>query len=210
MHDREAAQAHFREQGFNTLRGEVRFWQAMFGLAFWGEIFDGSGAPNALNDIPPDLFSGAQFYEARRARMDQKATAISRSNVAEFVAAQLHAHGDTWTRIIFEGPRGDFSYRRVLEGAEVREFLSVIDAGIFAKVVRRIASNPNENRAGLPDYMVWRKKEVIFIEVKGIRETIRDSQLAWLYWMQSEGIPASVVRIKGVRVGAETASTADC
>lgn len=205
----EAAQAHFREQGFKTLRGEVQFWQAMFGLVFWEEIFDGTGAPNAYNDIPLDLFSGEKFYEARRAQIEKKAAAIARSNVAEFVAAQLHRHGDTWTRIVFESVRGDFAYRRVLQSAEVCEFLSVIDAGIFTKIVRRIASNPNENRAGLPDYMVWRDKTVVFVEVKGIREAIRDSQVAWLAWMQSEGIPARVLRIKGVRVGAKTASAAD-
>ena len=68
----EAALDYFHVQGFKTLRGEVRFWQAMFGLSFWEEIFEGTGTPNSLNDIPMDLFSGAQFYEARKARIDEK------------------------------------------------------------------------------------------------------------------------------------------
>ncbi|MGD0949004.1 MAG: VRR-NUC domain-containing protein [Candidatus Binatia bacterium] len=176
----EAAQDYFRERGFKTVRGEVRFWQAMFGLSFWEEIFDGTGTPNALNDIPADLFSGAQFYEARKAQIDEKAAVIALSRVGQFISAQLACHGDTWTRIVFDYPRGDFSYRQILQSPEVAEFLSVISPANFAKIVHRIALNPTENRAGLPDYMLWKGGGVLFIEVKGIREKIRDSQSAWL------------------------------
>ena len=191
----EAALDYLAGQGFNTLRGEVRFWQAMFGLVFWEEIFDGTGTPNAMNDIPHDLFSGQSFYEVRKARIDQKATLVARSNVAPFVSAQLRRHGDTWTRIVFDGR--DFSYRDVLNSAQVSQFLSAIQPPVFAKIVHRIASNPTENRAGLPDYLAWKDGTVVFVEVKGIREKIRDTQEAWLHWMVAEGIPVKVLRVKG-------------
>lgn len=194
----EAAQDCFHEQGFKTVRGEVQFWQAMFGLAFWEEIFDGTGTPNAMNDIPSDLFFGASFYEARKARIEEKAAFIALSNVGQFIAAQLHRHGNSWTRIVFDYPRGDFSYRQTLQSPEVAEFLSVISPANFARIVRRIALNPTENRAGLPDYMIWKGRDVVFIEVKGLREKIRDSQSAWLRWMKAEGIAAKVVRVKGI------------
>ena len=78
------------------------------------------------------------------------------------------------------------------------EFLAVIDPAAFSKVVHRIALNPNEHRSGLPDYLVWKERTYAFIEVKGIREAIRDGQHAWLSWLNAEGIPARVVRVKGV------------
>ena len=183
--------------GFKTLRGEVRFWQAMFGLCFWEEIFTDTGQPDTLNDIPLDLFSGTPFYQARRAAIDGKAAAVANSDLRRFVGEQLRRHGLTWTRIVFDGPRGDFSYRQVLDSPNVSEFLSVIQPGVFAKIVHRIAMNPNENRAGLPDYVAWRE-QVLFIEVKGIRERIRDTQAVWLSWMHAGGIPVKVLRIKGV------------
>jgi hypothetical protein len=192
----EAALDYLAGQGFNTLRGEVRFWQAMFGLVFWEEIFDGTGTPNAMNDIPHDLFSGESFYEVRKARIDQKAALVAKSNVAPFVSAQLRRYGDTWTRIVFDGR--DFSYRDVLNGAQVSQFLSTIQPPVFAKIVHRIASNPTENRAGLPDYVAWKDRTVVFVEVKGIREKIRDTQEAWLHWMVAEGIPVKVLRVRGV------------
>jgi hypothetical protein len=205
----EAAIDYFHGLGFRTLRGEVHFWQAMFGLTFWEEIFDGTGTPNFLNDIPMDLFSGAPFYEARKARIEQKAAAIASSNVAQFLLSQFRCHGDTWTRIIYESERGDFSYRQVLQSQEVEEFLSLINPSTFAKIVHRIALNPNSNRSGLPDYMIWKDGVITFIEVKGIREKIRESQAAWLLWMLAEGISIKVVRVKGIAPRSEVSVHSD-
>jgi hypothetical protein len=192
----QAAQDYFRQRGFCVLRGEVKFWQAMFGLTFWEEIFAETGAPNELNDIPNDLFAGDAFYAARQARIDEKAASVARGDLCNFILGQLHKHGGAWTRIIFDGRRGDFSYRQTLEGDDVREFLATIDPATFSKIVHRIARNPSDNRAGLPDYMIWKDGLTTFVEVKAVREKIRESQEVWLAWMQSAGIAARVVRVK--------------
>ena len=194
----QAAMDAFRQRGFRTLRGEVRFWQAMFGLAFWEEIFDGTGTPNGFQDIPSDLFSGPDFYQARRTRIDSKARRIAKSDLEAFVRGQLDRRAKQWTRIVYGPPRGDFSYREVLESGDASEFLRVISPLAFAKIIHRIACDPSANRAGLPDYMVWKDGEVTFVEVKGPREKIRESQKAWHDWMQDARIPLLIVRVKGV------------
>jgi hypothetical protein len=86
----------------------------------------------------------------------------------------------------------------VLESAEVGDLLSTISPAVFASVVHRIAENPNDRRAGLPDYIVWKDGVVVFVEVKGIREKLRDSQSAWLAWMLAKDIPVKVARVKGI------------
>lgn len=178
--------------GGPLLAGDVR-------LTFWEEIFAGSDAPNAISDIPMDLFSGAAFYEARRAAIDARAATIARSDLRQLVAAQLRRHGSTWTRIVYDHPRDDFSYRSVLESADTGDFLAIIAPAAFAKVVHRIASNPSEHRAGVADYVMWKDGAVVFVEVKGIREKLRESQVAWIAWMQAEGIAVKVVRVKGIQ-----------
>lgn len=50
----EIVQNHFKRLGYKIVRGEVRFWQAMYGLAFWDEIFQGVDIEFTLNDIPLD------------------------------------------------------------------------------------------------------------------------------------------------------------
>jgi hypothetical protein len=69
---------------------------------------------------------------------------------------------------------------------------------VFARIVHRIASNPTENRSGLPDYVMWKGRDVVFVEVKGVREQVRESQVAWMTWMRNQGIPVKIVRVKGV------------
>ena len=51
------------------MRGEVAFWQGMFALAFYEEIF--SKNVQTYNDIPSDLFS-ADFYPNRKEEIDKK------------------------------------------------------------------------------------------------------------------------------------------
>jgi hypothetical protein len=141
--------------------------------------------------------AGKAFYDVRRSRIDEKAALIARSDVRAFILGQLQRWGATWTRIVFDGARGQFSYRAHLESADVSEFLSTIEPTVFARIVHRIASNPTENRAGLPDYMIWKDRALCFVEIKGVREQIRDSQSAWLAWMIAESIAVRVVRVKG-------------
>ncbi len=80
----------------------------------------------------------------------------------------------------------------------VQDFLKRIDPELFAKIVYRIAQNPNENRAGVPDFVIWNDKELRMSEIKKVREKVRDSQDAWLAWMVSERIPVEIVRVKSV------------
>jgi hypothetical protein len=46
---------------------------------------------------------------------------------------------------------------------------------------------------------MWKDGAVVFVEVKGIREKLRESQVAWIAWMQAEGIAVKVVRVKGIQ-----------
>lgn len=80
----------------------------------------------------------------------------------------------------------------------VQEFLKRIDPNIFSKIVYRIAQNPNHNRAGVSDFVVWNDDSLTMIEVKKIREKIRESQLEWLNWMVEESIPVRIVRLRAV------------
>lgn len=194
-----AAIEYFQGRGFKVLRGEVQFWQAMFGLAFWEEIFNGTGLPDGFNDIPSDLFSGAGFYRARATVIDRKARIIEGADLPLFMEEQLRKYGAVWTRIVYDGGRNQFAYRDHLASQQVADFLAAIPPATFAKIVHRIAVNPAENRAGLPDYTIWHASDVQFIEVKGERERIRDTQISWINWMQAQGFGVKVVRVKAAK-----------
>ena len=78
----------------------------------------------------------------------------------------------------------------------VQEFLQRIDSEIYAKIVYRIAQNPNENRSGVSDFVIWNDDEPKMVEVKKVREQVRESQINWFSWMADENIPVEIVRVK--------------
>ncbi|NCB49877.1 MAG: VRR-NUC domain-containing protein [Alphaproteobacteria bacterium] len=80
----------------------------------------------------------------------------------------------------------------------VQKFLRRVDSDTYAKIVYRIAQNPNENRSGVPDFIIWNDDELKMIEIKKVREQVRESQINWLSWMVDENIPVEIVRVKGV------------
>ena len=167
----------------------------MFCLTFWDEIFDGMGEPSKGQDIPHDLFRGEDFYLKRQQAIDSRYEQIKFINISEFINQQIKRSEGTWTRLIYNGDQDMMAYAK---SGVVQDFLQRIDADTFAKIVYRIAQNPNENRSGVSDFIIWNDDELRMIEVKKVREQIRESQLNWLSWIVDENIPVEIVRVKAV------------
>lgn len=191
----DAVRDYYQHKGYKVMRGEVTFWQGMFALAFYDEIF----AINkySYNDIPTDMFS-QNFYPNRKESIDKKYEYLKTANLHEFINKQLKAHEKTNTRILTDSAI-DKSANCIefFKTPIVQEFLTKIKPQTFAKIVFRIAQNPGENRAGTPDFVIWNGKEMIFVEVKREKETLRDGQITWLEFLNKNNIPSSVTRVKG-------------
>lgn len=186
---------HAEQLGWQVMRAEVSFWQAMFCLSFWEEIFEGMGAPSQGRDIPYDLFRGEEFYLNRQQEIDHRYEKIKSSNLPDFINQKIKISEGTWTRLIYDGKQDMLEYAK---SDIVQEFVKKISPQTYSKIVYRIAQNPNENRSGLSDFIIWNDQELKMVEVKKIREQIRDSQVNWLSWMIDENIPAEIVRVKGI------------
>ncbi|WP_419904631.1 VRR-NUC domain-containing protein [Kiloniella sp.] len=186
---------HAEQQGWHVMRAEVSFWQAMFCLTFWDEVFEGMGEPSQGQDIPHDLFRGDDFYLNRQKVIDSRYEQIKSINLSEFINQQINRSEGTWTRLIYNGDQDMLAYAK---SKIVQDFLQKIDPEIFAKIVYRIAQNPNENRSGVSDFIIWNDDELKMVEVKKVREQVRESQLNWLSWMIDENIPVEIVRVKAV------------
>ena len=182
------------QKGWRVMRAEVSFWQAMFCLSFWDEIFAGMGAPSQGQDIPHDLFQGENFYLNRKQAIDSRYEQIKHINLHEFINEQIKSAEGSWTRLIYNGDQDMVAYSK---SAIVQEFINRISPETFAKIVYRIAQNPNENRSGVSDFVIWNDRKLTMIEVKKVREQVRESQKLWLSWMVEENIPVEIVRVKG-------------
>ncbi len=192
-----SAEAAFKDyaeqQGWRVMRAEVSFWQAMFCLTFWDEIFHGMRAPSRGQDIPHDLFRGEAFYLNRQQAINSRYEQVKSSNLSSFINQQIKKSEGTWTRLIYSGDQDMLAYAK---SGIVQEFVQRIDPETYAKIVYRIAQNPNENRSGVSDFIIWNAAELRMVEVKKVREQVRESQLSWLSWMTDENIPVEIVRVK--------------
>ncbi len=182
------------QKGWRVMRAEVSFWQAMFCLTFWDEIFEGMGIPSQVQDIPHDLFRGEYFYLNRQQSIDARYEQVKSINLSDCINRQIKISEGAWTRLIYNGDQDMLAYAK---SDIVQEFLQRIDPEIYSKIVYRIAQNPNENRSGMSDFIIWNDDELRMVEVKKVREQIRKSQINWLSWMMDENIPAEIVRVKG-------------
>lgn len=186
---------YYQSKDYKVMRGEVTFWQGMFALAFYDEIFAINKYP--YNDIPTDMFS-QNFYPNRKESIDKKYNYLKTVNLPEFINKQLKAHEKTNTRLLTDAAI-DKSENCIefFKTPIVQEFLTKIEPETFARIVYRIAQNPVENRAGTPDFVTWNSKEMVFVEVKREKETLRNEQITWLEFLIKNTIPCSVTRVKG-------------
>lgn len=188
---------YYQNKGYQVMRAEVNFWQGMFCLAFFEEIY--SVNTDKINDIPTDLFSGKSFYEIRKNIIDKKYEYLKTADLSFFINNQIKKHGEFKTRLLYNIPIDDnYDSVEYFKTSIVQDFLKRIDNNTFDKIVYRIAQNPNQNRSGVADFIIWNNKELVFVEVKKINERIRAGQLTWAEFMELNGIPIRIVRVKGL------------
>jgi len=184
---------YYKSNGYKVMRAEVDFWQAMFALAFFEEVF--SINVYLPNDIPVDLFR-ENFYTNRKKIIDEKYECLKTTNLYEFLNSQIQKYGNFKTRLLNNFPKAEQSIIKYFKTDIVQEFLKRIEPLTFAKVTNQIALNPNENRSGTQDFVVWNDKELIFVEVKQENEKMRDKQIKWAKFLLENNIPVVIMRVK--------------
>lgn len=184
---------YLEKEGYNVIRAEVNLWQALFGIVFFEEIYSKNW--DIFNDIPYDLYTGEHFYRIRKKVIDKKYEFIKKINILEFVNDQIKHFSFFSSRLLYNRTKVDIEYCKT---QKVQDFLSRVDATVFANIIYRIAQNVNDNRAGLPDYIAFNNRDIIFVEVKRAKEKIRDTQINWISFLKNNSVPVYIYRVKGV------------
>ena len=79
----------------------------------------------------------------------------------------------------------------------VQEFLTKIDNETFYKVIKHILQTNGRYPKGVPDYIVWNEKTMIFVEVKRKNEKLSPQQIEWGEYLIKTKIPYKIVRVVG-------------
>lgn len=187
---------YYKDKGYSVMRAEYAFWKGMFILTFLDELYPAS---HYTSYGKTGIFHDMELYKEQQADLIKKGAYIKNADLKDFVNAQIKKHEagayirdlDEWELESYKNPTEYF------KSPIVQEFLTRIDNKTFCKVVNRILQDRKNNTVGTPDYIVWNKKELIFVEVKRERENLREDQIMWAEFLIKNKVPFVVMRVKG-------------
>ncbi len=178
-------------QGRRGLYAENWLWKSLFGLAFWDIVY--APVPGAFHHPfqygPRDLDSPT-FRPAREAAIAAR-------------LAELAAAADLRPRLM-----GTFAAKQGKANALVswhpgsREAielaLELIEGPHLAKVADRLSRDLGRYRRGLPDLLVRKEggRGFELWEVKAPGDQLRPEQKSWLDYLNAQGLPAGVLKLR--------------
>ena len=165
---------------------ENALMNALFGLAFWEQIF--APVPGAFHNpfqsVPTDMYS-PDFRARRRAALATRMAELRRKGVAPLLRDAYSRYADFQCRWV--------DWRR-LDEALLQVATGVIPDTHLLAVLERMLFDPRENRRGFPDLIALGEDpgEYCLIEVKGPGDALQESQKRWLRFFAQQEIPAMV------------------
>ena len=165
---------------------ENSLMNALFGLAFWEEIF----APlpgvfhNPYQSAPSDMYEQG-FRQRREALLKRRLDQLAQLDLVDELVMAYSRYQGFQCRWV--------NWRRVDE-ALVRRALGTIPATHLLAIWERILFDPRENRRGFPDLLALGEcpGEYLMVEVKGPGDALQAGQKRWLRFVGERDIPASV------------------
>ena len=192
----ETAINHYESLGYKALWTENTYWWTLMSLFFWDVIFAKTrGAVSAIiggvqtdldpsderfeqlfkqtiqvNGMPADFFT-PEFYERRKSLLKNKFQELQHSNLEQKLSESYKQNYGRNCRPIENWDR-----------YKINELLISVQGVIKGKLIKildRLISNFNDNRAGLPDLIVYDDKDFFFAEVKSEKDKISEKQKEW-------------------------------
>ena len=180
---------HISPQWSSVHYVENRLMNALFGLAFWEEIFAPvAGAfHNPYQSLPADMYEPG-FRQQRRELLQDRWTRLQNRDLGRELAAAYRR---------YEGYQCRWVNWRVIDEELVARAATIIPDDRLLAIWERLWFDPRENRRGFPDLLALGDApgDYCLIEVKGPGDTLQDSQKRWLRFFAGNDIPAMVARV---------------
>lgn len=189
----EIAKEYYSSIGYIVLRAELDFWQMLFCLLFFEEIYCKHW--DVLSDIPFDYFYNS-FYFMREELIKSKLEKISKCDrLKYFITSQYNDFGRFHSRLLY--PTGKSFDVSIFDFDEITKVFDYIPNEDIVKIMSRYAQNPSAYRSGMPDLLMYNENGYQLVEVKRFKEKIRNEQADWISYMQDNNIPVKIIRVKG-------------
>lgn len=192
----EYAQREYQLQGYKTIWTENNYWWEVMALLFWDIIFARvRGAvmvsssnlewfPNPddeeflksfdfcvkENGMPFDFFS-LDFYRRRKSMIGNRIRELNNSDLINVLQLSYSHNNNKKCRAIDNWNR--YSLNDLIEP------LKIISKDVVLGICKRLMSDFDGNRSGLPDLTIYNESTFLFAEVKSVNDTLSESQINW-------------------------------
>lgn len=190
---------YYKNKDYSVMRAEYEFWKGMFILTFLDELYP---ANHYTSYGKTGVFHDMALYKTQEEDLIKKGTYIKNTDLKEFINSQIKQHeAGAYIRDLDEWElEGYINPTEYFKSPNVQAFLTRIDNKTFYKIVNRILQDRKNNTVGTPDYIVWNKKEMIFVEVKRKNEKLSEDQIGWGEFLIQNKIPYKVTRVEGQKL----------
>lgn len=192
----EVAINHYKSLGYSALWTENTYWWTLMSLFFWDVIFAKTrGAVSVIiggiqtelepgderfeqlfkqtiqmNGMPSDFFT-PEFYERRKTLTKNRVQELQHSDLNQKLSESYKQNYGRNCRPIENWDKYKID--------ELLISVQRVEKGKLIKIFERLISDFNNNRAGLPDLVVYDDKDFFFSEVKSEKDKISEKQKEW-------------------------------
>ena len=181
---------YFATQWHSVHYVENALMNALFGLAFWEEMF--AAVPGAFHHpfqgAPADMYDSG-FRARRESAIAARFAALRSADLAGILC-------DAYQR--YYNYQSHWVDWRFISAELVEACARTIPAAHLLAIWERMLFDPGENRRGFPDLIALGESygDYCLVEVKGPGDALQYSQKRWLRYFQAQGIPAQVAWVQ--------------
>jgi hypothetical protein len=178
---------HYEKLGFRALKTESRPFHVIFGVYMWLVIQDyndaklhriGFGSREAYEKgekgeiiwmMHPEDFGTSGYYIRRKECIDKH---IDELEDAEWLFDYWLSYSKNLLEYLWAYKDDDVE--------KAREIVKVISLDQLKNILRYLVIDYWNNYLGWPDLFIYKNNQVMFVEVKGSGDKLRDSQKSWI------------------------------
>lgn len=187
----ETVKDYLQNCGYKVMYAENNFWYPLTVLSYFEECWHKNW--NGFTSSPYKLGTYSMYMESK-VLFDKKTELLSTCDIAQYIQEQIEYFGFL-----------NYNHFRCMESDYIRyivdngiQFLERMPKETFIKIGSRMIQCLGLYGHGLPDLICYNDDEFLLVEVKRLREKIREQQLNWLVFLRENNIPVKIIRVKGV------------
>lgn len=180
--------AYYAAEGWSGIHSENFLWRGLFGLVFWGIIFDEQHGSfhHPLQRQPSDL-NDHTFFESRQSLLEGLLKKLrTRKQLLALVQKTHNTKQGIANRFVYW-------HESLLPTLEI--MIDQLPLAGLKKVLIEMSKNMKENVAGFPDLFLWNADTYQFYEVKSPNDHLSAQQLFWLNFLAEAKINVDVLKV---------------